>query len=59
LRQQVGIGDAERIASVAVSWPATGQTQTLTGLEPGAWFEIREGAAEPKKLVCPSFTLGR
>jgi hypothetical protein len=31
LRQQIGLGDATRIASVEILWPATGQTQRLAG----------------------------
>jgi hypothetical protein len=45
LRQHVGIGDARRIVSVEIRWPATGKTQTLTGIEPGRWHHVREDAA--------------
>ena len=44
LRQHVGIGDARRIVSVEIRWPATGKTQTLTGIEPGRWHHVREDA---------------
>jgi hypothetical protein len=43
LRQHVGLGSADRITSVEIVWPGTGQRQTLTGLAPGRWYRIREG----------------
>jgi len=42
LRQHVGLGGAKRIVSVEILWPATGATQTLTGIEPGRWHHVRE-----------------
>jgi hypothetical protein len=45
LRQHVGLGDARRITALEVSWPATGQTQRLPGVEMGRRYRIREGAS--------------
>jgi hypothetical protein len=58
LRQHVGIGDAQRVVSVVVRWPATGETQTFADLKPGHWFRIREGVSEARMLVRPSFRMG-
>jgi hypothetical protein len=58
-RQHVGIGDAERIASVKVHWPVTGKTQVLEGLEAGRWYRIREGKREAEPLQVKPFPLGR
>ena len=43
LRQEIGLGQATAIASVEVFWPVTGQTQTLTGLQPDRFYKITEG----------------
>jgi hypothetical protein len=56
-RQHVGIGDATRVVSVKVFWPATGKTQELTGLEPGRWHRIREGDDAVQRLDRPAFAL--
>jgi len=45
LRQEIGLGDATGIASVEIVWPATGQTQTLEGLQVDHRYHVREGHA--------------
>jgi hypothetical protein len=57
-RQEIGLGDAKRIVSVAVHWPVTGETQVVTGLEPGRRYAIREGSDKPRELTRPRFVLG-
>jgi hypothetical protein len=57
-RQHIGIGDAERIVGAEILWPVTGQTQAVAGLEPGRWYEVREGEAAPRALERRAFTLG-
>ena len=49
LRREIGLGDAQRIESVEVFWPATGLTQTVRGLKLDRRYRIREGseATEP------------
>jgi len=49
LRQEIGLGQARSIQSVEISWPATGQTQTLTNLGLDQFYRVKEGAtqAEP------------
>ncbi len=57
LRQEIGLGDARRITSVAVFWPATGKTQRLTGLEIDHRYRIREGAAAAEHVERPRLRL--
>ena len=45
LRQEIGLGDATRIASVEVFWPVSGSTQTVRGLQVDHRYRVREGAA--------------
>jgi hypothetical protein len=49
LRREIGLGEAQRIESVEVFWPATGLTQTVRRLKLDHRYRIREGseAAEP------------
>lgn len=42
LRQNIGLGQAERIERVEVFWPRTGETQTVTGLELDSTATITE-----------------
>ena len=45
LRQEIGLGKAERIVQVTVNWPASGVTQTFEGLARDSRYVIREGSA--------------
>jgi hypothetical protein len=45
LRQQIGVGDASRVSGVEIFWPATGETQRVSGLQLRRWYEIREDGA--------------
>jgi hypothetical protein len=56
-QQHIGLGDADRVASVKILWPATGETQTFEGLEPGRWYHLREGDQETRLLKRTPFTL--
>jgi hypothetical protein len=57
LRQEVGLGDAQRITWVEVLWPTTGRTQRFGTLKPGHRYRIVEGAAEAKAVDRPGFRL--
>jgi hypothetical protein len=57
LRQHVGLGDAKRIVSVEVTWPATGQRQPVAGVEPGHRYRIREGAPRAQPADRKAFRL--
>jgi hypothetical protein len=45
LRQEIGIGKAERVAKVEVYWPTSDTRQTFEDLAAGASYEIVEGDA--------------
>ncbi len=54
LRVEIGLKDARSIASVEVFWPATGQTQRLTGFVRDRGYRIREDAASAVEVARPS-----
>jgi hypothetical protein len=54
LRQEIGLGAARALESVEVHWPASGQTQRITGLLPGRRYLIREGSAQAVERPRPS-----
>ena len=57
LRQEIGLGQARSIRLVEISWPSTGQTQKLRGLEMDQFYKIREGEPEAALLRLPTFKL--
>ena len=42
-RQEIGLGNATKIESVDINWPASGIRQQLTGLELDHFYNVREG----------------
>jgi hypothetical protein len=46
LRQEIGIGKAERVERVEVYWPTSDTRQTFEDLLPGRLYEIVEGDSE-------------
>jgi hypothetical protein len=44
MRQEIGLGQARAIRRVEISWPPTGLTQLLTGLEMNRLYHVREGS---------------
>jgi hypothetical protein len=57
MRAEIGLEDAEGIASVEVFWPATGQTQRLSGLRPDRGYRVREDAASAVEVVRRGFKI--
>jgi hypothetical protein len=57
LRAEIGLKDARAIASVEIFWPATGQTQRLTGLVRDRGYRVREDAASAVEAARPSFKI--
>jgi hypothetical protein len=51
MRQEIGLGKAERILSVQVVWPTTGEVQEFTDVPLDSRIEIVEGAAGWSPLV--------
>jgi hypothetical protein len=58
MRAEIGLKDARGIASVEIFWPATGQTQRLTGLSRDRGYYVREGASAAIEVVRPRFKIG-
>ena len=44
LRQEIGLGDATGIDSVEITWPGSGRTQRLDGLQLDRRYRVREGS---------------
>jgi ASPIC and UnbV/FG-GAP-like repeat len=59
LRQEIGLGDARRIDSVEVRWPATGRTQKLEGLRADHAYRVKEDDPAVQQADVPRFTLRR
>jgi enediyne biosynthesis protein E4 len=51
-RLHFGLGGDAKIDKVTVYWPS-GKTQEVAGLEPGAYWDVTEGAAAPKRAAQP------
>ncbi|HKQ40297.1 MAG TPA: FG-GAP-like repeat-containing protein [Verrucomicrobiae bacterium] len=51
LRQDIGLGQCDKIERVEVWWPASGQTNVLTSLKPSQFYEITEGKTEARLLA--------
>ena len=47
LQQEIGLGQATAIESVAVTWPASGETQLFADLAMDRAYKIREGDLVP------------
>ncbi len=58
LRQEIGLGDAETITAVEITWPGSSETQAVEGLEPRRFYKIRQGSA-PEPLDIKKFELAR
>jgi hypothetical protein len=54
MRQEIGLGDARRVAWLEILWPATGQRQRVEGLRPGRRYLVREGSPRPEEVVWPA-----
>ncbi len=55
LRQEIGLGQAERIVRVEILWPRTGQTQVIKDLGLDRGYHIREGESAATEIVLGSF----
>jgi tetratricopeptide (TPR) repeat protein len=59
LEQHIGLGKAAQIESIEIRWPGgSGTPQRFTGVAGNQAIEIREGAAEYKKLARTAYRLG-
>ena len=57
LRQEFGLGTADSIKSVEVFWPASGKTQTITGLEMDRFYRIKEDSTKADEYFPKKFKL--
>lgn len=55
LRQEIGLGRASAITRVEITWPTTGRTQRIAGLQPGHSYAIREGEATARETTSAAF----
>lgn len=46
LRQEIGLGNATKIESVEINWPASKIQQVLKGLSPNHYYRVQEGDSE-------------
>jgi len=44
LRQEIGLGAAQKVVRVEIFWPVTGATQTVQYLEVNRFYHVKEGA---------------
>ena len=58
LRQEIGLGDAERIERVEILWPSGGSPHVLHGLAMDRLYVVREGEPGPTQLALRPFRLG-
>ena len=47
LQQEIGLGEAQSIRKIVVTWPVTGKTQTFRDIKIDQILKIREGDADP------------
>jgi hypothetical protein len=55
LRQEIGLGQCDRIDRVELWWPASSQTNVVTSLRPNQFYEITEGRTEARIRPYPRF----
>lgn len=51
LRQEIGLGQAQALERVEVTWPGSGRVQTFVDLEMGRVYRLRENAAGAEPLT--------
>jgi len=56
-RVEIGLAQAKSILRVEISWPTTGKTQVLQGLEINRFYKIRESESDPTQVSLVSFGL--
>jgi hypothetical protein len=59
LRQEIGLGSAERIVSLEITWPGSRQTQAVENIQLDHFYRVRQGKPEALPLELKSFELKR
>lgn len=57
LRQHIGLGKAERVAEIEISWPTSKLVQKFTNVAGDRAFHLREGASSLQLLHWKTFSL--
>ena len=57
LRQEMGLGSAEKIEELLVRWPGGGLEQSFGELEANRAYRLTEGESEAVAVELPSFRL--
>jgi len=55
LQQEIGLGQADFIQAIEITWPVTGKTQTFKNIALDQILRIREGDAEPSVVRLKRF----
>jgi hypothetical protein len=58
LEQEIGLGQAEQIEQIEITWPGSQVRQTFAGLKINQRYEIREGVDTPRTLKITPVRLG-
>jgi hypothetical protein len=55
LRQQIGLGKADSIARLEITWPVTGKTQTFTNVAVNELYAVKENSQNLRNLELKPF----
>ena len=55
LRQHIGIGKADYVESVAITWPGINTKQTIKNIKPNQYIKIKEGENIPKPYTLNAY----
>ncbi len=58
LRQNIGLGNADKIVSINIEWPTSNTTQSFSNVRMDQMIEIVEGAKDFKKLNVKTTVIG-
>ncbi len=50
LRKEIGIGKADKIDQLRITWPTTGIVQEFNYIMPNQFLKIKEGNDQPEKM---------
>ena len=56
MKQEIGLGRAQKVIRAEIFWPRTGVTQVITSLEMDRCYAIREGEPAAKEMILKTFS---
>lgn len=59
LRREIGIGEANMIDEIAITWPATNKVQVFKNIKPGQFLKIREGSNAIQAIQLKTFDFNK